>query len=135
MVGLATAIDEPSGDGIPSMVPPRDDPPHARVATGVMATPDRPLPISTARAADEAPSASVIRPATIDSPIPLRRPRRVGAGPPDAVTAAPVLVRIGRIEVRGALAPSQRQPPSPRPPTPPGFAAYERVRTYRSWPR
>jgi len=131
-VELSTGADEPSSDGIPRITLCGDGLPQARVAARVIAMPDRLRSISPARGADDAPSAPVIRPAPLDSPFPTRLPRRTLVGPPNTATAAPVLVRIGRVEVRGAPAP--RQAPSPGPPAPSGFAAYERVRTYRSWP-
>ena len=78
---------------------------------------------------DEAGSSPVVRPAA-SSPMPAL-PRPAPATPPLTAPPAPVHVRIGRIEVRGAPAPPPSAPARPRPAAL-GFTGYTRLRTYRS---
>jgi hypothetical protein len=98
------AITVPASDGSRSVEP---------IATRVDGSGPRPL----------------VRPAAAGSPMP-DLPRRASSIPPAAATPAPVHVRIGRIEVRGAPGPP---PPSSRPATAAlGFTRYTRLRTYRT---
>jgi hypothetical protein len=113
---------EPSPDDVPAATAWREQD-SPRTFAPVDSQGDRPRPTP------------VIRPATADSPAPLRLPRPAFAVSPTRTTPPPVHVRIGRIEVRGAPAPTPRQPSSQGAPATLGFAGYTRVRTYRNWPR
>src|SRR5262245_41074834 len=75
------------------------------------------------------PPAPAIRPAAAESPMPLHFPKAPITSTPPA--QLPVLVRIGRVEVRGTE-PQRQAPASPSENTSLGFASYYRKRNYRS---
>jgi hypothetical protein len=78
--------------------------------------------------AGRAPSPTV-RPAPDVAP-PLRLPKPGAATSPPPPTPAPIHVRIGRVEVRDTSPPPPPFAASASPPI--GFAAYSRIRRYRS---
>lgn len=76
-------------------------------------------------------SEQLIRPAATDPTLPFQFPRTATASSQPAA-AAPIEVRIARVEVRGAP-PVQAPAPAAPPPSPPlGFASYNRLRRYRN---
>jgi len=76
-----------------------------------------------------------VRPSAPESRERLAMPRAGEISRPAETMPAPIHVRIGRIEVRGASAPAAQAPRKVASPAPLGFASYLRLRTYRNWPR
>jgi hypothetical protein len=133
-VGAAVAgVESPAGS-VPDLTARRPESPPGPVAAPVSA-PDRARPIAAITAqVDEPRPPPIVRPATVEAPIPRQLPRPAPAAPPGAATPAPVHVHIGRIEVRGTPGPTPRTASS-QGPAALGFAGYTRLRTYRSgWP-
>jgi len=75
-------------------------------------------------------SVAMIRPAPADLPL-LQSPKVTSAPSPTSPSQLPIHVRIGRVEVRANSAPTPT-PARPSSPAPVGFAAYYRMRNYRS---
>jgi len=76
-------------------------------------------------------SVAMIRPALAEFPTLLQFPKVTPASAPTPPAQLPIHVRIGRVEVRGTTAPTP-MPARPSAPAPVGFAAYYRMRNYRS---